>query len=394
VTDQWRYIALVDEVPNDMWDILVERGWEVGPAPARSRIRLTKRGESVDDHAILRQELLTILERSRTGARVLGDTHQPIPSEVVGTPVEDKLADLTTMHLASTGPISDIPAIFHVPWPGTGAASSALATSSVPGTSSAPAKSDGSAPVAKPAEPTPAASELAELVDKGLPALALPENLWAIYIDKDERADFAKTIAEDLYAARIAYARRVGWVLAPELELLDLLDRLPKDPQVTTSKSMTKAILQARVDTAKSEADLVQKDVELKEELLRQQSQVTQLLAEFLKQAETWRGLAQTGKHFLVGLTFFAMAVTGFLAFLLFDNKLDAWAFPAAVFALAAFAISPAVLLIIERPLKGIDQWMPSGKAQDDQAGKQTTLSADTTGSKASASPAAPGSMK
>ena len=168
----------------------------------------------------------------------------------------------------------------------------------------------------------------------------------------------------------------VGGTLAAELELLDRLDRLPTDPEKTASKSMTKALLQARIDSSQADAELVRKDVELKSELLKQQAKVTALLDEFLRHAAAWRGLAQTGKHVLIGLTLFSCAVTGFLAFLLYDEKLDPWAFTTAVFVLALFAISPAVLLIIERPLKGIDQWMPSGKAEDNQEKDQSASSA------------------
>jgi len=148
---------------------------------------------------------------------------------------------------------------------------------------------------------------------------------------------------------------------------------------------MTKEFLRARIDMATYESNLVEQDVELKKELLKQQSQVTQLLDEFVNHAREWRHLANTGNSFLIYLTVFATAVTGFLAYLLFDGKLDAWAFPAAVFVLALFAISPAVLLIIERPLKGIDQWMPGGKPEDAKPDSSSASSGDAGTSKPSA---------
>src|SRR5262249_38269492 len=149
---------------------------------------------------------------------------------------------------------------------------------------------------------TAAAFERPQLVEKGLPALDVPAKLWDL-MDRDDRPDVAKSTADALYSERIAYARRVGWVLAPELELLDRFDRLDQDATVTLTKTMTKWLLQARVDTARAQAELVQKDVELKTELLRQQGEVTKMLHEFLEQARIWRALAATGKHFLVGLT-------------------------------------------------------------------------------------------
>ena len=372
MADLLQYIASLDQIPIDLGATLAEHGWDVIIAPPR--IGVLKCGESLADREALREELQGLLDQSETRARIMGDSHLLIPPHVVRSSREERLGDLpladlsTKMHLMSTAGISEMP---RISWPGSPEAS--------------PAAGDGSQTPKKPAETPPAASERAALVEKGLPALALPENLWACYIDEDERDEFAKTIAEDLYSARIEYARRVGWVLAPELELLDRLDRLPKDPEVTASKTMTKEFLRARIDMATYESNLVEQDVELKKELLKQQSQVTQLLDEFVNHAREWRHLANTGKSFLIYLTVFATAVTGFLAYLLFDGKLDAWAFPAAVFVLALFAISPAVLLIIERPLKGIDQWMPGGKPEDAKPDSSSASSGDAGTSKPSA---------
>jgi hypothetical protein len=393
VPGEWWYVALLDKVPKDMKLSLETHGWKmISPLPS-GEIRLANSAESAEDCVAARQALQTILEQSTLGATILSDTHQPVAGAIFDAVRESPSEDFTTSFLIGTDQLSQLATSMNTPWLSPGIVSKDPHRPSTSDGHVEIAKSDVSAPPAKAAEPAPASSELAELVEKGLPALAIPDELWTALIDKEERAAFAKATADDLYKARIAYAQRVGWVVAPELELLDRLDRQPQDPHVTAAKAATKALLETRVDTAKSEADLIRKDVELKTELLKQQAQVTQLLAEFLKQAQTWRILAATGKHFLVGLTLFATAVTGFLAFLVFDGKLDPWAFPAAVFVLALFALSPAVLLMVERPLKGIDQWMPGGKAQDDQAGK-TPSSADTSGAKATTPPTASASGK
>jgi len=45
------------------------------------------------------------------------------------------------------------------------------------------------------------------------------------------------------------------------------------------------------------------------------------------------------------------------------DGKISDAAAPIIIFVLALFAISPAVLLLRERPLEGLDKWSPGGPA-------------------------------
>jgi hypothetical protein len=64
----------------------------------------------------------------------------------------------------------------------------------------------------------------------------------------------------------------------------------------------------------------------------------------------------ELGSRFLIATVLFGIAVTGVLVWMASDDKISEWAIPAVIFALALFAISPAVLLLRERPLKGLDE--------------------------------------
>jgi hypothetical protein len=64
------------------------------------------------------------------------------------------------------------------------------------------------------------------------------------------------------------------------------------------------------------------------------------------------------------------MAAFGMRA--LYSDRIDGYEFGVMLFALAVFAISPAVLLLLERPLAGIDKWTPSGTASEDEGDGNT----------------------
>jgi hypothetical protein len=48
--------------------------------------------------------------------------------------------------------------------------------------------------------------------------------------------------------------------------------------------------------------------------------------------------------------------MTAWLIAIAADKQISGWSLPLAIFALAVFAASPTVLLLRERPLKGIDE--------------------------------------
>jgi hypothetical protein len=88
-------------------------------------------------------------------------------------------------------------------------------------------------------------------------------------------------------------------------------------------------------------------------------AEALKLVAERRKQVQKWTQLALPGLIALAVTTVFGMAATAWLILLAGRGKISSWSLPAAIFVLALFAASPAVLLLRERPLKGIDEWKP-----------------------------------
>jgi hypothetical protein len=111
--------------------------------------------------------------------------------------------------------------------------------------------------------------------------------------------------------------------------------------------------------------DMAAQNVELRKKVVEQQDVVADILKEILAHMKRWRGLADWGQRILIAELVVSL---GFMIWLFIlagqENKISDWALPAAIFALAIFAISPAVLLLLERPLKGLDEagW-PGGAA-------------------------------
>jgi membrane protein implicated in regulation of membrane protease activity len=91
-----------------------------------------------------------------------------------------------------------------------------------------------------------------------------------------------------------------------------------------------------------------------------------------------WRELSEKGPLFLVigGAFSAAMVIVAFV--LAGYGKIGDLALAGVVFALALFAVSPAVLLLLGRPLAGLDNWTPGaagadGKGDDAEAVKEPT---------------------
>jgi hypothetical protein len=93
---------------------------------------------------------------------------------------------------------------------------------------------------------------------------------------------------------------------------------------------------------------------------------------EMLEQMKRWRSIARWGLISLAVTTIFAMAAVAYiLVELVPDGKIGEVAAPIMIFVLAVFAISPATLLLLERPLEGLDKWSPSGPADGGGDGEE-----------------------
>jgi hypothetical protein len=203
--------------------------------------------------------------------------------------------------------------------------------------------------------------------------LADPAPLWTA-VGRDGR-ELARTLLKDAYADRSASVRQSGWVTGAELVLLDAID----DPD--TRRELAVEMLQVRERLTEADGRLREARAELQEQRVRAAVQETELAKQHAALAEQgvklieegraqmakWRSFADVGVTLLIFTTVISLVAAGYV--LLQVDKIDAWAAPVLIFVLALFAISPAVLLLNERPLKGIDAWMPAGATGDDRRG-------------------------
>lgn len=224
------------------------------------------------------------------------------------------------------------------------------------------------------------AAPLAQTIDAGLKAIRVPTEVWRT-VSLQDRREFASELIRDLHKERSAYARNIRWTFAPDAELLN------QTAEGSARAELAGNVLKARVGLAEHQVALANQDVALRKEsvafagegvalrkeAVKQQAEVTKMLAEFVTQLKKWTSLANWGLGFLIVTTLFGMAMTLWVIKLARDDKITDWAVPTAIFALALFAISPAVLLLRERPLKGLDEagWPgagPSATAQETSA--------------------------
>ncbi len=78
------------------------------------------------------------------------------------------------------------------------------------------------------------------------------------------------------------------------------------------------------------------------------------------KHLERWRALSDHVKPFLKTSSIVACVFVAALFVLLFIGRINGWEMAVLAFVFALMAVSPATLLLIGRPLKGLDEWSPS----------------------------------
>lgn len=273
--------------------------------------------------------------------------------------------------------------------------------SSVLGVSGAQdSKTDGKAPE-PPAEKSvdPAAKAAAPVEEKAdqsapccpaatmtaaIPAFVDPSALWK-WADKGERGELARKLLPDLYEDRSKFSKKTEWTLAPEMVLLEAS---PEDRQRHLAEELLKvrgqltsadvSLREADAELVKKKVELAGKDVELAGKRVELAGKGVSLAGEMLDHMKKWRSIANWGLAFLVATTIFSMAAVGYVLLKLIpDKEVSDVAAPIIIFVLALFAISPAVLLLRERPLEGLDKWSPGGGeessgAEDDSTSEET----------------------
>lgn len=200
---------------------------------------------------------------------------------------------------------------------------------------------DGSGGDGPPAPPTPPAPPSSSSpADDNLVATLLN----AINTD-DERSKAAKDYLDHL-------KWRENWRIMPEAVLLDgLRDKSIPDGELAIE------IICSKIGTPSGEH----------RKLL---AEVVATAKEVQNQTTTWGRLAWPAFALLVA----GLGASGYFTYRGFqqvaDGKLHGYELIIMIFVLALVAVSPAVLLLLQRPLKGLDQWSPpSMKSPDDESG-------------------------
>lgn len=228
-----------------------------------------------------------------------------------------------------------------------------------------------------------AKSDLAQLVAEGLAALDVPDDVWEHVKAGDEKSTLAKGIVDRLYEDRSAYAKQVAWQFAAEPILLEAVD---KDERKQVAKEML-LVRTARTEEdrrlAEQQVELARQQARLVEKRVYMAGQAIVFASESVEHMKKWRSIADWGlRVLLVSVVFSILAVSYLLGWHAEAENLNGVELALVIFALALFAISPAVLLLRERPLRGLDKWMPGGSAgdskKDEPADKTTSTDSDS----------------
>lgn len=260
----------------------------------------------------------------------------------------------------------------------------------VPGDGKAAAKSDGTEAEVK------LAADPAATITATIPAFPDPGPLWPD-IGKADRGALAKEVVANLYRDRSAFARRSEWVTAPELVLLDACAADEREGLAEELLRVRAQMTDADAKTRDSRAGLEEQQAKLAEKKVALAVKGVDLAGEMLEQMKKWRSIANWGLGFLVATTTFSMVAAAYVLLKLMPGKeVSDVAAPIIIFVLALFAISPAVLLLRERPLEGLDKWSPGGGSNNgDEASSPTGGSTESSsGDSAATQPAADASTK
>lgn len=185
--------------------------------------------------------------------------------------------------------------------------------------------------------------------------------LWEA-IDDEKQPGLAEALTISAADARLDLLRKSAWATAPEMALLDLCAAADRP-------YLAKKILRTRTAITFSDDERRAAQSALERQKVVSAERANAILEEGLEQMQEWRRLASLGKWMLIGASIFsALAIIGVLLLAGF-GKLGDVATPTVIFALALFAISPAVLLLRERPLEGLDKWTPSGSSGGEDSG-------------------------
>jgi hypothetical protein len=211
----------------------------------------------------------------------------------------------------------------------------------------------------------PASSPVAAPTSEAVALLNIDAKLFDMVSGDTRSLDRAWKAIDQLVAQRIHSSVASSGSSSREHALLLMVDERSR-------KNMAYRLLGMRLGALEAEVRARDEDVALERTLRPAKGRfeaarssaaesVAAMAEETLEHMKRWRELSRWAPWLLlITLTFSAVMVAVVMNGAI-DNKIDDLAAALLVFILAVFAISPAVLLLIERPLEGLDQWRPAG---------------------------------
>lgn len=167
-------------------------------------------------------------------------------------------------------------------------------------------------------------------------------------------------------AEQILKAERL-WAASSESQLWDMV--APADRGVLAKELLrTRAGLPATPELAAHQEQFEAQRVEFEKQRVAYFGTVVEYTSEHIEQRKKWRELADVVPKILIGTLIASLLLAVVTLMAVFASKLDGWEAALILFVLAVCAISPAVLLLVERPLAGIDNFQPQGSKPDKPA--------------------------
>ncbi|HZM54570.1 MAG TPA: hypothetical protein VFC03_06040 [Acidimicrobiales bacterium] len=167
------------------------------------------------------------------------------------------------------------------------------------------------------------------------------------------------------------YFQGVTWSISPDLELLNEIE------DSAARRRIAEEILRKRNGLLTYQYVLESAKASQENKRTELLGQSVEAATEIVLHARRWRALSNNALPILIGglVASVVMIVFGFI--LTFDKYIDGYQLALMIFVAALFGVSPAVLLLLERPLKGIDSWTPSGKAEEEETPAAAGASTD-----------------
>jgi hypothetical protein len=190
-------------------------------------------------------------------------------------------------------------------------------------------------------------------------------------LTEDEKRQLALAYFSVALNGQVSSIQHNGWAEAANLVLLD---RSPADSR----GDLASELLRRKEDIPGNRAQMERQRVRLAKVQVEAAKVSLATAEEVLKHMKRWRRLSVIAMRFMVPGFIFAALMVAALFIELDRQRISAVLVPIVIFVLAIFAISPAVLLLVERPLKGMDEYPGKPDATETDSQGDTTAS-DTT---------------